>query len=189
MVKRQLHRFRILGHNLFRNMGASKASVAQITDPGDSTTTVETPQEATQQEIDQHSPEWLQITTVEIPQEATQREIEHPPESLQTTTVETSQEATQQEIDQHPPESLQTTTVETPEGTTQLDDPQVSEKPSKKPLIRLGPWSIFWLIVFAILGITGLFGLWLLTTLPPEPDCKNPSSLSTESAKLYCAQM
>ncbi len=50
-------------------------------------------------------------------------------------------------------------------------------------------WSMLWLTVLSILGGTLAAGLLFLTRLPPPVDCPNISPLSTDSERLYCAQL
>jgi hypothetical protein len=57
------------------------------------------------------------------------------------------------------------------------------------PAVRVDPWSIFWLILVSITGGTGILSYILLTAVPPLPDCKQISLLSTDSQRLYCAKI
>jgi hypothetical protein len=57
-----------------------------------------------------------------------------------------------------------------------------------KPGIAIGGWTIFWLVLTAIVSTTSVAGYWLLTSLPPTADCRNNSLLGSDGEKLYCAQ-
>jgi hypothetical protein len=57
------------------------------------------------------------------------------------------------------------------------------------PAVRVDPWSVFWLILVSITGGTGILSYILLTAVPPLPDCKQISLLSTDSQRLYCAKI
>jgi len=50
-------------------------------------------------------------------------------------------------------------------------------------------WSLLWLSVFSILGISLASALWLLTQLPPPVNCQRTSGVSPEGDRLYCAQL
>jgi hypothetical protein len=57
-----------------------------------------------------------------------------------------------------------------------------------KPGIAIGGWTIFWLMLTAIVSTTSMAGYWLLTSPPPTTDCSDKSLLGSDGEKLYCAQ-
>jgi hypothetical protein len=71
----------------------------------------------------------------------------------------------------------------------QTDDSITSTQQRPEALIPRFWWSLLWLGVFSILGVSVVSGLLLLTKLPPPVNCKQISSLSPEADRLYCAQV
>ena len=49
-------------------------------------------------------------------------------------------------------------------------------------------WSLLWVSVFSILGVTVVSGVLWLTKLPPPVNCQRISPSSTDSDRLFCAQ-
>ncbi|HEY9632466.1 MAG TPA: hypothetical protein V6D14_03615 [Coleofasciculaceae cyanobacterium] len=50
-------------------------------------------------------------------------------------------------------------------------------------------WSLLWLSVFSLVGVTLAVGALFLTKLPPPVHCQSISPLSSDSDRLYCAQL
>ncbi len=50
-------------------------------------------------------------------------------------------------------------------------------------------WPVLWLGVFSFVGITVTAGILWLTQLPPPVHCQSISPLSSDSERLYCAQV
>jgi len=50
-------------------------------------------------------------------------------------------------------------------------------------------WWLLWLIVLSVLGGSVVLGTLFLTKLPPPIDCQKISPLSSDSERLYCAQL
>lgn len=57
------------------------------------------------------------------------------------------------------------------------------------PRLNLDPWSAFWAILAAIVGGTGITSYLLLIAVPPTPSCQGIVPISTDSERLYCAQV
>ncbi len=57
------------------------------------------------------------------------------------------------------------------------------------PKLNVDRWSIFWAILAAMVGGTGITSYLLLIAVPPTSNCRNISPLSTDSERLYCAQV
>jgi hypothetical protein len=57
------------------------------------------------------------------------------------------------------------------------------------PKVNVDPWSAFWLVLAAIVGGTGAFSYLLLISVPPTSNCRGITPLSTDSERLYCAQV
>jgi hypothetical protein len=57
------------------------------------------------------------------------------------------------------------------------------------PQLKVDRWSIFWAILAAMVGGTGITSYLLLIAVPPTSNCRNISPLSTDSERLYCAQV
>lgn len=50
-------------------------------------------------------------------------------------------------------------------------------------------WSLLWLSIFSLLGVTVTSGVLLLTQLPPPINCQEISPLSADGDRLYCAHL
>jgi hypothetical protein len=62
--------------------------------------------------------------------------------------------------------------------------------PKRRSPTRFWQWTLVWLSLLAILGITALTSaVWLLTKLPPPIDCRRISPLSVDGDRLYCARV
>ena len=57
------------------------------------------------------------------------------------------------------------------------------------PQVRVDPWSAFWAISATIVGGTGITGYLLMIAVPPTPNCQKISPISSDSERLYCAQV
>lgn len=64
-------------------------------------------------------------------------------------------------------------------------EPPEPDLPDQKKVWR---WSLVWLAAFGILGGMGTAALIWLVSLPPQVDCRDPSRLSLDMERLYCAQ-
>jgi len=69
------------------------------------------------------------------------------------------------------------------------DEPITSRGERSEALIPRFWWSLLWLGVFSILGVSVVSGLLLLTKLPAPINCKQISAFSPEADRLYCAQV
>jgi hypothetical protein len=93
------------------------------------------------------------------------------------------------------PDSADSSATESIDVTYDYEPPgQISQRETSvskliMPAVRVDPWSIFWLILVSITGGTGILSYILLTAVPPLPDCKQISLLSTDSQRLYCAKI
>ncbi len=56
----------------------------------------------------------------------------------------------------------------------------------RKPVWR---WSVLWLSIVSLMGVTVAAGVLWLTKLPPPAHCQSISPLSSDSERLYCAQL
>jgi hypothetical protein len=54
---------------------------------------------------------------------------------------------------------------------------------------RANPWSVFWLVLMALVSGVGTLSVLLLTGVPSQPDCAKVSIISTDSEKLHCAKV
>jgi hypothetical protein len=82
-----------------------------------------------------------------------------------------------------------------PEPTPGSPDPSAEPPPPVPPGSKSKPkskrslhWSLPWLVMLAIFSGMGTAALVWLTTLPPLPDCQQPSHLTVDAERLYCAQ-
>ncbi|MEQ9550142.1 MAG: hypothetical protein RIM23_11050 [Coleofasciculus sp. G3-WIS-01] len=50
-------------------------------------------------------------------------------------------------------------------------------------------WSLLWLMIVSVIGSMVIGGILLLTKLPPPANCERISPLSTDSERIYCAQL
>ncbi|WP_373544778.1 hypothetical protein [Chamaesiphon sp.] len=57
------------------------------------------------------------------------------------------------------------------------------------PRLSVDPWSAFWAILAAMVGGTGITSYLLLIAVPPTPNCQGILPISTDSERLYCAQV
>jgi hypothetical protein len=57
------------------------------------------------------------------------------------------------------------------------------------PQVQVNPWSAFWAILTTMVGGTGVAGYLLMIAVPPTPECQKISPISTDSERLYCAQV
>ncbi|AFY96613.1 hypothetical protein [Chamaesiphon minutus] len=57
------------------------------------------------------------------------------------------------------------------------------------PTVTLNPWSAFWAVLAAMVGGTGITSYLLLIAVPPTPTCQGILPVSTDSERLYCAQV
>ncbi|NJR64215.1 MAG: hypothetical protein HC772_01000 [Leptolyngbyaceae cyanobacterium CRU_2_3] len=62
--------------------------------------------------------------------------------------------------------------------------PDKPASPKPKPWL----WTLVWLTILGILGGMGTSALLWLVTLPPPPNCSNPSQLTLDGERLYCAR-
>ncbi len=53
---------------------------------------------------------------------------------------------------------------------------------------RVWRWSLLWLSILSVLGVTVATGVLWLTQLPPPINCRNISPLAADGDRLYCAQ-
>ncbi|MBI4779936.1 MAG: hypothetical protein HY785_01295 [Oscillatoriophycideae cyanobacterium NC_groundwater_1537_Pr4_S-0.65um_50_18] len=66
-------------------------------------------------------------------------------------------------------------------------EPSSSGKPpSGKP--KAWNWSLAWLAMLGVFGGMGTAALLWLVTLPPPIDCQNPTKLTLDGERLYCAR-
>ncbi len=57
------------------------------------------------------------------------------------------------------------------------------------PKVNVDPWSVFWAILATMVGGTGISSYLLLIAVPPTSNCRSITPLSTDSERLYCAQV
>ena len=57
------------------------------------------------------------------------------------------------------------------------------------PKVNVDPWSAFWAILATMVGGTGITSYLLMIAVPPTPNCQGISPISTDSERLYCAQI
>ncbi|WP_310426951.1 hypothetical protein [Chamaesiphon sp. VAR_48_metabat_135_sub] len=57
------------------------------------------------------------------------------------------------------------------------------------PKVDVDPWSAFWAVLAAMIGGTGITSYLLLIAVPPTPSCQGVLPVSTDSERLYCAQV
>ena len=57
------------------------------------------------------------------------------------------------------------------------------------PRVNVDPWSAFWVVLVTMIGGTGLTSYLLLIAVPPTPNCRGIAPLSSDSERLYCAQV
>ncbi|WP_309742130.1 hypothetical protein [Chamaesiphon sp. OTE_20_metabat_361] len=57
------------------------------------------------------------------------------------------------------------------------------------PTVTLDPLSAFWAVLAAMVGGTGITSYLLLIAVPPTPSCQGVIPVSTDSERLYCAQV
>ncbi len=57
------------------------------------------------------------------------------------------------------------------------------------PTITVDPWSAFWAVLAAMVGGTGITSYLLLIAVPPTPSCQGIVPVSTDSERLFCAQV
>ncbi|WP_310482965.1 hypothetical protein [Chamaesiphon sp. VAR_48_metabat_403] len=57
------------------------------------------------------------------------------------------------------------------------------------PTVTVDPWSAFWAVLAAMVGGTGITSYLLLIAVPPTPNCQGALPISTDSERLYCAQV
>jgi hypothetical protein len=57
------------------------------------------------------------------------------------------------------------------------------------PQVQVDPWSAFWALSATLVGGTGITGYLLMTAVPPTPNCQKISPISSDSERLYCAQV
>jgi hypothetical protein len=57
------------------------------------------------------------------------------------------------------------------------------------PTVNVDPWSAFWAVLAAMVGGTGITSYLLLIAVPPTPSCQGIVPVSTDSERLFCAQV
>jgi hypothetical protein len=57
------------------------------------------------------------------------------------------------------------------------------------PTVTVDPWSAFWAVLAAMVGGTGITSYLLLIAVPPTPNCQGIIPVSTDSERLFCAQV
>jgi hypothetical protein len=57
------------------------------------------------------------------------------------------------------------------------------------PTVTVDPLSAFWAVLAAMVGGTGITSYLLLIAVPPTPSCQGAIPTSTDSERLYCAQV
>jgi hypothetical protein len=57
------------------------------------------------------------------------------------------------------------------------------------PKVTVDPLSAFWAVLAAMVGGTGITSYLLLIAVPPTPNCQGAIPASTDSERLYCAQV
>jgi hypothetical protein len=57
------------------------------------------------------------------------------------------------------------------------------------PTVTVDPWSAFWAVLAAMVGGTGITSYLLLIAVPPTPSCQGIVPVSTDSERLFCAQV
>ena len=57
------------------------------------------------------------------------------------------------------------------------------------PRVNVDPLSAFWAVLAAMVGGTGITSYLLLIAVPPTPNCQGILPISTDSERLYCAQL
>lgn len=57
------------------------------------------------------------------------------------------------------------------------------------PRVHVDPWPAFWVVLATMVGGTGLTSYLLLVAVPPTPSCQGIAPLSSDSERLYCAQV
>lgn len=66
--------------------------------------------------------------------------------------------------------------------------PRPPQPDSSSPEKQAWRWSLVWLAAMAVLGGMGTAALIWLVSLPPQVDCRNPSHLTLDMERLYCAR-
>ena len=74
-----------------------------------------------------------------------------------------------------------------PPGEIFSADPSVSKL--MMPAVEIDPWSVFWLVLVATTGGIGLLSYFVLTAVPPSPNCNQVVLLSTDSERLFCTKL
>jgi hypothetical protein len=57
------------------------------------------------------------------------------------------------------------------------------------PTVTVDPLSAFWAVLATMVGGTGITSYLLLIAVPPTPSCQGSLPISTDSERLYCAQI
>ncbi len=60
--------------------------------------------------------------------------------------------------------------------------------PSPNRILNVMSLSLLWLMIVAMFGSTGLVAVWLLTRVPPTPNCQELSPLAADGEQLYCVE-
>jgi len=76
------------------------------------------------------------------------------------------------------------------EVSTAINPPQEtpSSPSSQKTTVNAIGLSLLWLMIILMFGSAGFVATWLLTRVPPTPDCKELSPLAADGEQLYCVE-
>lgn len=66
--------------------------------------------------------------------------------------------------------------------------PPAPPKPSNRSSKSSWGLPFLWLTIVGLLGGTGYAAFWLLTRVPPAPDCEQISPIAPDGERLFCAQ-
>ena len=89
-------------------------------------------------------------------------------------------------------ESQNLSTAVISEPVTDSTDCVTVSQPARSLKVNQGNgiWglSLLWAIAFIACGVSGIYAIRLLTTVPPVPECQELSLLAADSERLYCAE-
>ncbi len=99
-------------------------------------------------------------------------------------------------VDRYPPQlaveqasDLSTTDPQVPTSRDLFSEITVPISKLNLPKVTVDPWSAFWAILATMVGGTGFTSYLLMIAVPPTPNCQGISPISTDSERLYCAQI
>ncbi len=76
------------------------------------------------------------------------------------------------------------------EVSTAINPPQEtpSSPSTQNTTLNAMGLSLLWLMIILMFGTAGFVATWLLTRVPPTPDCKELSPLAADGEQLYCVE-